>query len=94
MKPIEFAEQNVIIAKDQPEYLPLPAHVFNDNEGTLICCWKLTFKERVKLILKGVIWHEILTFHMPLQPQLLTVDKPCSLAGWPTPPIGIPVKKP
>ena len=29
MNAIEFDEQNVIIAKDQPEYLPLPAYVDN-----------------------------------------------------------------
>ena len=78
MKLIEFPEQTVVIAKDQPEYLPLPAHVFKDNphEGRIACCWKLTVRERIKVLFIGIIWHEILTFRQPLQPQLLTVDKP------------------
>jgi len=33
MKLIEFKEQTVVIAKDQPEYMPLPAHQFNDTDG-------------------------------------------------------------
>lgn len=74
---IEFPEQTVIIAKDQPEYLPLPAHRFeHDSTGRIACCWKLSLKERLKVLFTGVIWHEILTFNEPLQPQLLTVSKP------------------
>ena len=77
MKLIEFPEQTVIIAKDQPEYLPLPAHLFaHDSSGRIACCWHLSFKERLKVLFRGVIWHEILTFNEPLQPQLLGVDKP------------------
>jgi len=77
MKLIEFPEQTTIIAKNQPQYLPLPAHVyFNDPEGEIVCCWQLTWKERIKLLLTGCIWHSVLTFNNPLQPQLLAVDKP------------------
>lgn len=76
MKIIPFTEQTVVIAKDQPEYIPLPAHQFGDAEGRIACCWKLDFKERLKLLFTGLIWHQILTFGKPLQPQLLTVEKP------------------
>lgn len=77
MKLVEFEEQTVIFAKDQPEYLPLPAHVVpNDAQGTTIFCWKLTFRERVRLLFTGEIWHLVLTFRNPLQPQLLMMDKP------------------
>ena len=31
MKPIEFKDQNVVYAKDQPEYLPLPALRIDGN---------------------------------------------------------------
>ena len=34
MKPIEFKEQNVVFAKGQKEYNPLPALVKNDAYGT------------------------------------------------------------
>lgn len=74
---IEFPEQTVVIANDQPEYMPLPAHVFaNDPEGRIACCWKLTWRERLAVLWRGVLWHEVLTFRQPLQPQLLSVEKP------------------
>lgn len=74
MKPIEFPEQNVIFAKDQPEYLPLPAHKTADGE--VISCWSLTLRERLKVLLRGQIWWSVLTFNQPLQPQCPFVDKP------------------
>ncbi len=77
MKLIEFPEQTVVIAKNQPEYLPLPAHQFpNDPQGRIACCWKLSWRERLKVLIRGTVWHEVLTFHQPLQPQLLMADKP------------------
>lgn len=71
-----FKEHNVVYAKDQPEYLPLPCRKYSDPQGTLICCWRMSWRERLKILWTGLIWHEILTFNKPLQPQLLTVDKP------------------
>lgn len=77
MKLIEFPEQTVVIAKDQPEYLPLPAwRRPHDASGEIVCCWQLSFRNRLKLLFTGKIWHSILTFNQPLQPQLLQVDKP------------------
>lgn len=73
---IEFPEQTVIYAKDQPEYRPLPAYQFHDSEGRIVCCWRLSWRERIKVLFSGVLWHEILTFNQSLQPQLLSVDKP------------------
>jgi hypothetical protein len=74
---IEFPEQNVIYAKDQPQYRPLPAYrVPRDPEGRVICCWSLTWRERLTLLFTGKIWHHVLTFNARLQPQLLEVDKP------------------
>jgi hypothetical protein len=77
MKLIEFAEQNVVFAKGQPEYRPLPAYVKpNSREGEIVCCWQLTWRERLTILLGGKVWHHVLTFHKPLQPQLLSVTKP------------------
>ena len=74
---IEFPEQTVIIAKDQPEYMPLPAHrVPNDPQGTIVCCWKLTWRDLLKLAFTRKIWHTVLTFNAPLQPLLLSVNSP------------------
>lgn len=77
MSLIEFPEQTVVIAKDQPEYQSLPAHRFKDDpSGRIACCWKLTWRERFAVLFRGTVWHQILTFNQPLQPQLLTTDKP------------------
>lgn len=77
MKLIEFPDQTVVIAKDQPEYLPLPAFQFaNDPTGRTVCCWQLTWRERLRLLLTGRLWHQIMTFRQPLQPQWLGLDKP------------------
>jgi hypothetical protein len=82
MRTIEFPEQTVVIAKDQPEYMPLPAHRFaGDKQGRIACCWQLSWRERLTVLLRGVVWHEILTFNQYLQPQLLTVDKPGGMSN-------------
>ena len=76
MKPIEFKEQDIIIAEHQDEYLNLPAHLKGDPEGTVTSCWKLTIRERIKIIFTGRVWHSLMTFNSPLQPQKISVDKP------------------
>lgn len=73
---IDFPEQTVVIAKNQPEYKPLPAYQFGGNTGRIACCWQLTLRERFQLLFSGKLWHQVLTFNQPLQPQLLTVKKP------------------
>jgi hypothetical protein len=74
MKPIEFAEQNVVFAKDQPEYLPLPAH--RTDDGIVTSCWALSWRERIKVLFTGRIWWSVSTFNHPLQPLLPLVDRP------------------
>lgn len=74
MYPIPFPEQNCVYAKDQPEYLPLPVH--RTADGEIISCWKLTLRERIKLLFTGKLWFHQLTFGHPLQPQLPSADKP------------------
>lgn len=82
MKLISFDEQNITFAKDQPEYFQLPAHRFkNDDQGHIACCWQLTLKERIQVLFHGLVWHEILTFNSPLQPQKLSTQKPAMDVG-------------
>lgn len=77
MNLIEFPEQTVVIAKDQPEYLPLPAHRFaGDPQGRIACCWRMTWRERLRVLWTGLVWHEVLTFGGALQPQRLSTEKP------------------
>ena len=74
MELIEFDEQTNIIAENQEQYLDLPAHV--DSEGTVTCCWKPSWKERFQILFGKEVWHQVLTFNKPLQPQRLTLEKP------------------
>ena len=77
MKPIQFKEQNIVYSKDDPNYMPLPAHrVEGDPSGTVICCWQLTEEERKQVAETGVLWHSIMTFGHPLQPQYLATENP------------------
>ena len=77
MELIEFPEHTHTIAKDQPPYKPLPAYRDpNDPEGRIICCWHLSLRERLRVLFTGVVWHQILTFRRPLQPQLLQTERP------------------
>ena len=52
MKPVEFAGVNVVFAKDQPEYVPLPAmKVPNDPQGLMSV---LTFNKPLQPVLLTV----------------------------------------
>jgi hypothetical protein len=62
----------VIYAKDQPQYLPLPALAFND--GLVVTRWGLSLWERVKVALGGSVYLSQLTFGGPLQPVKLTAS--------------------
>ena len=76
MKLRRFKEQTVVYAQHQDEYLQLPAYQHRNNEGQITCCWGLSWRERLKILFTGKLWHGILTFDQPLQPQLLSTDKP------------------
>jgi len=73
MKPIEFPEKNVVFAKDQPQYLPLPAYIGPD--GIVITCWQMTWRERLRALFTGRMWLTVLTFNNPLQPLRPSIEK-------------------
>jgi len=73
MKPIEFPEQTIVWAKDQPPYLPLPAYT---DEQETISCWRLTWRERLTVLLRGRLWLCQMNFGSALQPQAPTVESP------------------
>lgn len=70
-------EELVIYAKDQPEYTPLP--VWKGPDGLRVSCWKLTWRERLEVLLIGRLWLSIRTFDHPLQPVKL--ETVCPLQG-------------
>jgi len=74
MKPIEFKQQNCVFAKDQKDYKPLPA--FMTKDGMVVSCWRLSFAERLRVLLGRRIWVVTRTFRQSLQPQWLQVHSP------------------
>src|SRR5579862_4119355 len=62
MEIVKFPEHNVVYAENQPGYQPLPAFKVGDDQGSIICCWSLSWRERIKVLFTGRIWHRILTF--------------------------------
>jgi hypothetical protein len=81
MKPVDLAAlaadpepRFVVIAKDQPQYEPLPALVYND--GKVCTEWDLTEEERLRLVGGERIRLWVWTHGLPLQPVALEVTKP------------------
>lgn len=75
MKPVEFKHQNSVFAKDQPEYIPLPALKIDSPRGEVVSCWKMSFSERLKVIFTGMVWMSLVSFNRPLTPSYLSVNR-------------------
>lgn len=71
------ANEMVTYAKDQPEYIPLPA--WKGPDGLRVTRWRLSWKERLRAALGGDVWLSIYTFDKPLQP--VRIDFQCPLMG-------------
>lgn len=67
MKPIEFPQQNTVIAKDQPPYMPLPA--FRSEDGEVTACWGMDWRERLRVLVTGRVYVTLLTFNRPVTPS-------------------------
>lgn len=77
MQPIKFDKCNVVFGENQPEYMPLPAQRRgNPTFGEILTCWKLSEEELQTIRETGVIWLSVLTYGNPLQPILISVEKP------------------
>jgi hypothetical protein len=78
MKPVSpvlgeaFADREIVIAKDQPEYMPLPA-IRSDN-GVVLTRWKLTDGERQAVTDGADIFLSVWTFGS-IQPIRLEVQE-------------------
>lgn len=79
MKPVFFKQQNVVVGKDQEEYLDLPAYVDKESPGReVISCWQLSFMERLKVLITGKIWNRQFTFGTAYSPTALQIESPWS----------------
>lgn len=77
----------VVYAKDQPQYLQLPACNIQYADGTIavISRWRLSFKERLRALIFGSVWLETVTHGNPLQPQRITLAEPLTKDDAPDP---------
>lgn len=66
MEALDFDQSNVVFAKDQPQYNPLPS--FISEEGSATFRFKLSEEELKQVEETGEIWLTVLTFGKPLQP--------------------------
>lgn len=103
MKAVQFAQVNVQVAENQPEYSTLPAHV---GGGVVTSCWELDEREQgelASLMLSGRplrIYLSQCTFGKAVQPVALglTFNPPVlegiTVAPEPAPPAPAPVVNP
>ena len=75
MKPIEFKQMNITFQKPHGftdvQCGPLPA-LRHDNG--IISCWKMSWRERIKVLFTGVIWFDVISYNQP--PIWPGVDSP------------------
>ena len=77
MQPIDFEGANVVYGANQPEYQPLSAErVGKPETGQINTCWELSPDELKRVKKTGKIWVSVLTFGQPLQPLLVSVERP------------------
>ena len=69
-----FPEKNILIAKNQPEYIPLPA--FASPQGDMTCCFELNEHEMKEALKDGMIFIRRLTFGNRLQPMVKSLLRP------------------
>lgn len=75
MKPVEFPQQNVVYAKDQPQYLPLPAYRTPDGME-VTACWQMTWREVLRVLFTGKVYVSLITFGGPLTPSRVSTEPP------------------
>ena len=66
----------VVFSEGQSEYVSLPAIRNADPEGMVTTHWRLTWRERLQVLLRGDLWLQVLTFHNSLQPIRLATKCP------------------
>jgi len=75
MKPVKFKHQNIEFAKDQDEHNTLPALRLDTPQGEVISCWKMSLKERIKILFFGRVWLSLMSFNKPLTPSYMSVNR-------------------
>jgi hypothetical protein len=92
MKPVSpviagFEQHEVIYGAQQAEYMPLPSlAIAVDGEQGVVTRWRMTWRERLRVLFGGEIYLYVKTFGGRLQPVQLDVNAPVvDAAAMPTP---------
>jgi hypothetical protein len=62
----------ITFAKDQPQYIPLPALRFQD--GLVVTRWGLSLWERIQVLFGGSVYFGLLTYNYALQPMKMSTS--------------------
>ena len=77
MKAIEFPQANEILAKDQPQYQPLPVHIDTTDPSTpFTVCFELSDEEINEIVRTRKLWHTQVTFGQRFHPIMMTTQNP------------------
>lgn len=63
--------RSVMIGKNQPQYMPLPAGI--DDEGVVTTIWEPDAEELAELMDGGYVVLQIHTFNRPIQPVRVAI---------------------
>lgn len=77
MEPVEFPQQTHVLAKDQPQYRPLPVHIDQTDESIpMTCCFELSDEEIAEMAATKKLWYTQCTFGNNFQPVRLSTQNP------------------
>ena len=71
----KYVELEVVYAKDQPQYMPLPALRIGEP-GIILTRWRMSWRERLIALFRGSVYLQVMTHDLPLQPVSVFVDRP------------------
>lgn len=74
MKPISFAGHNRVYGKTLPAVNHLP--VFMSDGGVAVSCWRMSWRERAAVLLRGVVWVVMVTKGKTPMPHGVRVSNP------------------
>ena len=81
MKPISpvikgYEKHEVLVGRDQPEYIPIPTLVAEGDDRRFISRWEFTSHERELIASGGHLILQQLTFGLPFQPVAMYIEGP------------------
>jgi hypothetical protein len=93
MQPVEFPQQNEVLAKNQPQYTPLPVFIKFETVQTadgpkevpmeMTACLQLSPEEIAEINATSKLWHTQCVFGNPFQPIRLSTQNPFEVAPQP-----------